>query len=165
MHSKNADLKVRRCLQVESNVSQARNALITFVTAGYPSLDATVGILKAMQEGGTDIIELGFSQSNGLTLGLPFTDPVADGPTIQEANDISLANGTNIAKALQLLRTARNEGVTVPVVLMGYYNPLLSYGEERIVEAAKEAGANGFIIVDLPPEEAVSFRTCCLKFG
>jgi tryptophan synthase len=98
-------------------------------------------------------------------VGLPFTDPLADGPTIQESNDISLANGTNIPKALDLLRQARASGLTVPVILMGYYNPLLIYGEERVVTAAKEAGANGFIVVDLPPEEAVSFRNCCSKAG
>jgi tryptophan synthase len=97
--------------------------------------------------------------------GLPFTDPLADGPTIQESNDVSLANGTNIPKALEILRQARNEGLKVPVILMGYYNPLLVYGEEQVVNAAKEAGANGFIIVDLPPEEALSFRGCCTKAG
>ena len=96
---------------------------------------------------------------------MPFTDPLADGPTIQESNDISLANGTNIPKALELLRQARASGLVVPVILMGYYNPLLIYGEERVVAAAKDAGANGFIVVDLPPEEAVSFRNCCSKAG
>jgi tryptophan synthase len=98
-------------------------------------------------------------------IGLPFTDPLADGPTIQESNDVSLANGTNIPKALNMLRQARSEGLNVPVILMGYYNPLLVYGEERVVNAAKEAGANGFIIVDLPPEEALSFRGCCNNAG
>jgi tryptophan synthase len=98
-------------------------------------------------------------------LGLPFTDPVADGPTIQESNDISLTNGTNIPKALEILREARREGVKVPIVLMGYYNPLLSYGEDQIVVSAKDAGANGFIVVDLPPEEALNFRNNCLQHG
>ena len=94
---------------------------------------------------------------------MPFTDPLADGPTIQESNDISLANGTNIPRSLDILREARRLGVTIPIILMGYYNPLLIYGEERVITAAKEAGANGFIIVDLPPEEAVSFRNYCTK--
>lgn len=98
-------------------------------------------------------------------VGLPFTDPLADGPTIQESNDVSLANGTNIPKSLDLLREARQLGVTVPIILMGYYNPLLIYGEERMINAAKEAGANGFIIVDLPPEEAITFRDHCTKAG
>lgn len=96
---------------------------------------------------------------------MPFTDPLADGPTIQESNDISLAHGTNIPKSLDILREARRLGVTIPIILMGYYNPLLIYGEERVINAAKEAGANGFIVVDLPPEEAVSFRNYCTKAG
>jgi len=147
--------------------SAGRTALVTFVTAGYPTLDATVSVLKAMQEGGTDIIELGHFISVGCAdcTGLPFTDPLADGPTIQEANDVSLANGTNIPKSLELLREARRTGVTIPIILMGYYNPLLIYGEERVINAAKEAGANGFIIVDLPPEEAVTFRDHCKRAG
>jgi tryptophan synthase len=141
---------------------------VTFVTAGYPILVETVGILKAMQEGGADIIELGESIVGVhplIPLGLPFTDPLADGPTIQESNDVSLANGTNIPKSLDILREARKSGVTVPVILMGYYNPLLIYGEERVINAAKEAGANGFIIVDLPPEEALTFRNHCARAG
>jgi tryptophan synthase len=97
--------------------------------------------------------------------GLPFTDPLADGPTIQESNDVSLVNGTNIPKSLEMLRQARKSGVNIPIILMGYYNPLLIYGEERVVSAAKEAGANGFIVVDLPPEEAVSFRSYCRGAG
>jgi tryptophan synthase len=96
---------------------------------------------------------------------MPFTDPLADGPTIQESNDVSLANGTNIPKTLDLLRQARQSGLTIPVILMGYYNPLLIYGEGKIVNDAKEAGANGFIVVDLPPEEAISFRNACSKAG
>ena len=98
-------------------------------------------------------------------LGLPFTDPVADGPTIQAANDVSLANGTNIPKSLEYIRQARKAGMTIPVILMGYYNPLLIYGEERVVNDAKEAGANGFIVVDLPPEESQGFRSHCTKAG
>jgi len=90
---------------------------------------------------------------------------VADGPTIQEANDVSLANGTNIPKSLDILREARNSGVIIPVILMGYYNPLLIYGEEKVVRDAKDAGANGFIVVDLPPEEANNFRQHCTNAG
>jgi tryptophan synthase len=150
----------------EAHHSTGRNALVTFVTAGYPTIDESVGILKAMQAGGTDIIELGRIPSLSFLLpGMPFTDPMADGPTIQESNDVSLANGTNVPKTLDIVRQARSAGVTCPIILMGYYNPLLIYGEERIVNAAKEAGANGFIIVDLPPEEAISFRNSCTEAG
>ncbi|KNZ80375.1 Tryptophan synthase, partial [Termitomyces sp. J132] len=128
-------------------------ALVTFVTAGYPTPDDTVSILLAMQTGGSDIIELG----------MPFSDPIADGPAIQEANTIALRNNVDLSATLGLLKRSRNQGLTVPVILMGYYNPILSYGEDKAIQDAMEAGANGFILVDLPPEEAVSFREKCRK--
>lgn len=127
--------------------------LVAFVTAGYPTIDHTVPILKALQSGGADVIELG----------VPFTDPIADGPTIQQANNVALDNGVTTKTVLDLVKKARSEGVTVPILLMGYYNPILSYGEENMVKDAKLAGANGFIVVDLPPEEAVIFRNICVK--
>lgn len=128
-----------------------RPALVAFVTAGYPSIDETVPILKALQDGGADIIELG----------MPFTDPIADGPTIQIANNIALDNGVNTSVVLDLVSKARAAGTTVPIMLMGYYNPILQYGEDKIIKDARTAGANGFIVVDLPPEEAVNFRNIC----
>ncbi|KDQ07078.1 hypothetical protein BOTBODRAFT_620488 [Botryobasidium botryosum FD-172 SS1] len=128
-------------------------AFVTFVTAGFPTPDATVSIMLAMQEGGADAIELG----------MPFSDPIADGPTIQESNTIALQHDVGYAECLGYLRSARNKGLHVPVILMGYYNPILAYGEEKAVQDAREAGANGFIMVDLPPEEAVRFREICRK--
>ena len=100
-----------------------------------------------------------------IELGLPFTDPIADGPTIQKANTQALHNGITVESTLETVRKARRQGLRVPVLFMGYYNPLLSYGEERILKDAKEAGVNGFIVVDLPPEEAVKFRNFCTKGG
>ena len=111
--------------------------------------------MLAMQAGGADLIELG----------MPFTDPIADGPTIQKANTIALRNGVTTESCLDMLRLARSRGLTIPVLLMGYYNPVLSYGEDKIMTDAREAGANGFIMVDLPPEEAVRFRNFCTKAG
>lgn len=111
--------------------------------------------MLGMQAGGADIIELG----------MPFTDPIADGPTIQKANTKALENGVNITDCLQMVRDARKKGLRAPVLLMGYYNPLLSYGEEKMLQDSKEAGINGFIMVDLPPEEAVRFRNHCKKAG
>jgi tryptophan synthase len=108
-----------------------------------------------MQAGGADLIELG----------MPFTDPIADGPTIQKANTVALANGVTTQQCLGMVRDARKRGLKAPVLLMGYYNPVLSYGEEKIMHDAKDAGANGFIMVDLPPEEAVKFRNYCTKAG
>lgn len=100
-----------------------------------------------------------------IELGLPFTDPIADGPTIQKANTQALKNGVTVTSTLDVVRRARSQGLRAPVLFMGYYNPLLSYGEERILKDAKEAGVNGFIVVDLPPEEAVRFRDFCTKGG
>ena len=100
-----------------------------------------------------------------IELGLPFTDPIADGPTIQKANTQALKNGVTVTSTLDTVREARRRGLKIPVLFMGYYNPLLSYGEERILKDAKEAGVNGFIVVDLPPEEAVRFRNFCTKGG
>ena len=96
---------------------------------------------------------------------LPFTDPIADGPTIQKSNTQALKNGITVESTLDTVRKARRRGLRAPVLFMGYYNPLLSYGEERILQDAKGAGVNGFIVVDLPPEEAVRFRNFCTKGG
>ncbi|RDX50049.1 bifunctional tryptophan synthase TRP1 [Lentinus brumalis] len=126
-------------------------ALVTFVTAGYPRVEDTVPILLSMQEGGADIIELG----------VPFSDPIADGPAIQETNVVALKNNVDYVQCLGMVREARSKGLTVPVLLMGYYNPIIAYGEEKAIQDAAEAGANGYIVVDLPPEEAVAFRDKC----
>ena len=100
-----------------------------------------------------------------IELGLPFTDPIADGPTIQKSNTVALANGITVTSTLQFVRDARKKGLRIPVLFMGYYNPLLRYGEERMLKDCREAGVNGFIMVDLPPEEAVLFRNNCRKEG
>ncbi|TFY82984.1 hypothetical protein EWM64_g1026 [Hericium alpestre] len=130
-------------------------ALVTFVTAGYPTVKDTIPVLLAMQEGGADIIELG----------IPFSDPMADGPAIQETNNVALKNNVDYATCLGILREARSKGLAAPVLLMGYYNPILAYGEDKAIQDAAEAGANGFIMVDLPPEEALTFREKCTKAG
>jgi tryptophan synthase len=135
--------------------SEGRPALVTYVTAGYPSIEQTPDILLAMEAGGSDVIELG----------TPFTDPIADGPTIQTANTIALKNGTTTTSCLNIVKEARRRGLKAPVLLMGYYNPLLAYGEERMLQDCKAVGVNGFIMVDLPPEEAVRFRQHCTNYG
>ncbi|EDQ88247.1 uncharacterized protein MONBRDRAFT_26458 [Monosiga brevicollis MX1] len=121
-------------------------AFVGFLTAGFPTLDTTIPALVALQEGGADIIELG----------LPFSDPLADGGAIQKANTQALANGMTVPKLVQLIADARKAGVTVPIVIMGYFNPMMAYGFERFAKDVAEAGGNGFIIVDLPPEQASS---------
>lgn len=134
---------------------EGRNALVNFITAGYPLVEDTVPVMLGMQEAGVDIIELG----------VPFSDPIADGPTIQEANTLALENGITVPKCLDLVRVARDSGLNVPVILMGYYNPILKYGEENLIRDSAKAGVDGFIVVDLPPEEAIKFRSNCAKYG
>lgn len=197
--------------------------LINFLTAGYPTKDATVPLMMALEAGGTDIIELG----------VPFSDPIADGPVIQVANTVSegkcdlpglkltaqtaIENNVHYEDCLRYVREARAQGLKAPVVFMGefafggpsaevesasgirdvgperkgpspgailgvadseyrtldgcllinigYYNPLIAYGEEKAVRDAKEAGANGYIMVDLPPAEALKFRQICTSEG
>ena len=119
------------------------------------SLD-TPAILLGMQEGGASIIELG----------IPYTDPTADGLTIQQTNQVAIKGGTsNITQCLDMVKSARSQGLTVPVVLMGYYNPFFQFGIENMCEKAKEYGADGFIIVDLPPEEGARLAKSCNKYG
>ncbi|KAG8162390.1 hypothetical protein KVR01_008155 [Diaporthe batatas] len=135
--------------------AEKRSALVTYVTAGYPKPEDTAEICLSMERGGADIIELG----------VPFTDPIADGPTIQTSNTVALENGVTLSSTLQMVRDARKRGLKAPVLLMGYYNPMRAYGEEALLDDCKAAGINGFIICDLPPEEAVSFRKLCSKAG
>ncbi|WWC92232.1 tryptophan synthase, beta subunit [Kwoniella dendrophila CBS 6074] len=130
---------------------QDQPAFVTFLTAGFPTKDATVPLMLALEAGGADIIELG----------VPFSDPIADGPTIQRANTIAIENNVHYTDCLEYVRQARAQGLKAPVIFMGYYNPLIAYGEEKSVIDAREAGANGYIIVDLPPEEAIKFRDIC----
>lgn len=121
---------------------QDRAALVTFITAGDPSYDTSLAILKGLPKAGADVIELG----------MPFTDPMADGPAIQLANIRALDARQNLAKTLQMVREFRVEDSNTPLVLMGYYNPIHNYGVERFIAEAHESGVDGLIVVDLPPE-------------
>ena len=120
-----------------------RPALVTFVTAGDPDVASTPAILDALVAGGADVIELG----------MPFTDPMADGPAIQAANIRSLAGGTTTSDILEIARDFRARHADVPLVLMGYANPMLRRGANWFAQAAREAGVDGVICVDVPPEE------------
>ena len=121
---------------------QNRAALVTFVTAGDPDYASSLAILKGLPAAGADVIELG----------MPFTDPMADGPAIQLANIRALGNGQNMVKTLQMVREFRTGNQDTPLVLMGYYNPIFCYGVDRFIADAKAAGVDGLIVVDLPPE-------------
>ena len=129
--------------RLASAFAQGRSALVTFVTAGDPTPASTPAILDALVAGGADVIELG----------MPFTDPMADGPAIQAANLRSLAAGTTTADILALAKGFRTRHPRVPLVLMGYANPMLRRGSEWFAQACADAGVDGVICVDVPPEE------------
>lgn len=123
--------------------SEGKKAFVSYVMAGDPDLDTSREIVHGLPAAGVDIIELG----------LPFTDPMADGPTIQLAGQRALDKGMTLDKTLDIARSLRATGNQTPIVLMGYYNPIYSRGVSKFLEQAKEAGIDGLIIVDLPPEE------------
>ncbi|MCA9828907.1 MAG: tryptophan synthase subunit alpha [Dehalococcoidia bacterium] len=135
--------------------AEGRPLFIGYLTAGYPTRADTVDALLGMEAGGADVLELG----------VPFSDPMADGATVQGANQVALEQGISLADCVQLVREARAAGLAAPVVLMGYYNPILSYGEARLARDAAAAGVDGFIVVDLPPEEATNFVANCRSHG
>jgi len=116
---------------------------------GYPDLDTSIDVIEALAKNGADLIEVGLS----------FSDPLADGPVIQQATQIALEKGITVKKSLEAVKELRKRGVTIPLILMGYYNPMLAYGLEKFIRDARDAGADGFIIPDLPLEEANEFES------
>lgn len=121
---------------------EGRPALVTYFMGGDPDFDTSLAIMKALPEAGSDVIELG----------MPFSDPMADGPAIQMAGQRSLKNGQTLAKTLELVSRFRQTDNATPIVLMGYYNPIYIYGVDRFLEDALAAGIDGLLVVDLPPE-------------
>jgi len=135
--------------------TEGRAALVTFVTAGDPDYDTSLKIVSGLPKAGADVIEIG----------MPFTDPMADGPAIQAAGLRALKAGHTMKKTLKLVKDFRKGDADTPVVLMGYYNPVYVYGVDKFLKDAKAAGADGFIIVDLPPEEDGEFCIPALAAG
>jgi len=121
--------------------------LIPFFTAGYPDMKTTIALVKAAADAGADMVELG----------MPFSDPLADGPEIQHSSKAALDNGANLRAVLKAVRALRRE-IDLPLILMGYFNPVLAYDEAKFLRHASEAGVDGFIIPDLPVEEATGFK-------
>jgi tryptophan synthase alpha chain len=124
------------------------SGLVTYITAGDPDLDRTGGILRALDRAGADVLEVG----------VPFSDPLADGPVIQRATERALASGTTLSGVLDLLRAIRTE-IAAPVVIFSYANPILRLGAEQFADRARDAGVDGVLVLDLPIEEADDFRT------
>ncbi len=129
------------------NAFQNRPIFMPYYPVGYPDLETSIDVLEALAKNGADLIEVGLS----------FSDPLADGPIIQKATQIALEQGVTTKQVIAAVAELRKRGVEIPLVLMGYYNPMLAYGLENFIREAADAGADGFIIPDLPPEESAEF--------
>jgi tryptophan synthase alpha chain len=134
---------------------EGRAGLVTFITAGDPDYDTSLAILKALPAAGADIIELG----------MPFSDPMADGPAIQASSQRALRAGQTMEKTLRMVKAFRAGNGATPIVLMGYYNPIYVYPVDRFIADAAEAGADGLIVVDVPPEEDAELRPAATAAG
>ncbi len=132
-----------------------RAAFLPYFPIGYPTYDESLRAIEAMAAAGVD----------GFEIGIPFSDPIADGPTIQAATQVALEQGATVQKCLECVRQLRARGVRQPMLMMGYANPLVAYGTDRFVTDAREAGADGLIVPDLPPEEAHFFADSCAREG
>jgi len=144
--------------RLESTFARLREAhspgLVTYITAGDPDLDRTAGILRALDRAGADVLEVG----------VPFSDPLADGPVIQRATERALAAGTTLSGVLELLRSIRGD-IAAPVVIFSYANPILRLGAEQFADRARASGVDGVLVLDLPIEEADEFRTMLTRRG
>ena len=134
---------------------EGRAGLVTFITAGDPDCDTSLAILKALPDAGADVIELG----------MPFSDPMADGPAIQASSQRALKSGQSMQKTLAMVRAFRAADVTTPIVLMGYDNPIYVYPVDRFIADAVQAGVDGLIVVDMPPEEDAELRPAATAAG
>ena len=136
--------------RLSSNTTKGRRSLAMFLTAGYPTLDATADLVCALEDGGADIVEIG----------VPFSDPLADGPVIQKASGTAIANGVTLPWILELVSRIRKR-TDVPLVLMGYLNPIMRYGVDRFFVDAAAAGVDGLILPELPLEEWGAYAPAC----
>lgn len=137
--------------RIASAFSQGHKALMPYYTLGFPDYPTSLAVIKACAAAGADLIELG----------IPFSDPLADGPTIQHSSQVALKAGMSVKRCLQAVKDLRTSGVQIPLILMGYINPLLSYGLEEFTAHAAKVGVDGFIIPDLPPEESAEMDALC----
>ena len=137
------------------NAFKNKPIFMPYFPLGYPDLDISIDVIEALAKNGADLIEVGLS----------FSDPLADGPVIQQATQIALEKGITVRKSLEAVKELRTRGVEIPLILMGYYNPMLAYGLEKFVCDAIEAGADGFIVPDLPIEESDEFIAALSEVG
>ena len=148
-----SDTRITRCFAKLSE--QKRKAFVAFLTGGDPDFDTSKELICGLPAAGVDLIEIG----------IPFSDPMADGPAIQASSQRALKNGMTLQKTLELVRAFRATDDTTPIVLMGYYNPIYRYGVDRFVQESKAIGVDGLIIVDLPPEEDAELCEPALTAG
>lgn len=135
--------------------AERRAAFLPYFCIGYPDYAESLRAIESVAAAGAD----------GFEIGMPFSDPIADGPTIQAATQIALEQGTTARMCLDAVRTLREKGIAQPMLMMGYANPLVAYGADRFVRDARRAGADGLIVPDLPPEEAAMFADSCAREG
>jgi tryptophan synthase alpha chain len=132
-----------------------RAAVMPYLTLGYPTPEQSLSLVEAAVAGGADLVELG----------IPFSDPLADGPTIQRATQVALNEGMSVGRCLAMAAQLRERGITVPFLFMGYYNPILAYGERAFARACRKMGVDGLIVPDLPPEEGRCLAAGCAEYG
>lgn len=133
--------------------AQSKKAIVPYLTPEFPIKGTTVPLILALEQAGASFIEIG----------VPFSDPLADGPTIQHSSDVAIKNGVTAKRVLELVKEARTK-TTIPLILMGYINPILNYGMEKFISDVRSAGVDGLIIPDLPPEESDEFRSHSKKY-
>ncbi len=139
--------------RIQQAFPKDRPAFMPYAVLGYPTREAGLENIRQIVAAGADLLELG----------IPFSDPLADGPTVQAATQQALENGTTLKDCLEMIRELRAEGMDTPALMMGYINPMLAYGLADFIKDAAEAGADGFIVPDLPPEEAEEFESLCAQ--
>ncbi len=143
-----------RLKETFKNISESGSpGVIPFLTVGFPSIEDTISIVKVLEDSGASVVELG----------VPFSDPLADGPTIQRSSFYAVERGVTVANCLEVCKELRKQGVQIPLVLMGYYNPFLSYGIEQFAQDAKDSGVDGVIVPDLPHEESHNLANALLS--
>lgn len=139
----------------ENASNEGRAAFLPYFPIGYPDYESSVAAIEIMAKEGVD----------GFEIGIPFSDPLADGPVIQEATQVALQNGTTVKHAVEAVAKLRAKGITQPMLMMSYANPLIAYGVEKFILDSKAAGADGLIVPDVPPEEAGIFAEICKREG
>jgi tryptophan synthase alpha chain len=142
-----------QAININEAFGKEQSALMPYFTIGYPDYETSLNVIEACVEAGADLMELG----------VPFSDPLADGPTIQHSTQVALENGITVKQCLEAVAELRSRGVKIPLILMGYINPILAYGMEKFVTDAAESGTSGFIVPDLPPDEGGELRSLCQK--